>query len=212
VLQEEGKLREAEKLYREALAVEVKLFGKDDYGVGGTLGGLGRTLAGQGRLDEAESLLRQSVVIQREARGDDYLGRIWVLLSFERVLRKQGKLLDAKTALREAIKLFQENHAAYRYRQAQNDIAWRLATYPDPEIRDGRGAVTYAEKAVAATSRANASYLDTLAAAHAEAGDFVKAVAVQKEAMALMRTEAEKQGYTSRLKLYESGLPYREQE
>ena len=129
----------------------------------------------------------------------------------ERVLRKQGKLLDAKTTLRDAIKLFR-NHAADGNRHAQNEIAWLLATYPDPEVRDGCSAVTYAEKAVAATSRANASYLDTLAAAYAEAGDFAKAVTVQKEAIALLRTEKEIQDYSSRLKLYESNTPYRDRE
>jgi len=192
------------------LAMNLKLFGKDDYRVGGALGGLGRTLAKQGRLDEAEPLLRQSVAIQREALGDEHLDRIWGLFNLERVLRKQGKLLDAKTTLRDAIKLFRNHAAAGRH--AQNEIAWLLATYPDPEVRDGRSAVTYAEKAVAATSRANASYLDTLAAAYAEAGDFAKAVTVQKEAMALLRTEKEIQDYASRLKLYESGSPYRERE
>jgi len=72
--------------------------------------------------------------------------------------------------------------------------------------------VAYAEKAVAATGRTDAGCLDTLAAAHAEAGDFAKAAAVQKEAMALLHTEAEKNDYRSRLKLYESGSPYRDTE
>jgi tetratricopeptide (TPR) repeat protein len=186
VLGEEGKLPEAETLSREALAVYLKLLGKDHYRVGAELGGLGRTVAKRGRLDEAEPLLRQSVAIQREALGDDHLDRIWTLFALERVLRKQGKLPEAKTTLRDAIKLLRKHPVGHRL--AQNEIAWLLATYPDPEVRDGRSAVTYAEKAVAATSRANASYLDTLAAAYAEAGDFVKAVTVQTEAIALLDT------------------------
>jgi TPR repeat protein len=93
-----------------------------------------------------------------------------------------------------------------------NNLGWQLATCPHPEARDGRAAVIYAEKAVAATSRTNAFYLDTLAAANAEAGDFVKAVTIQKEAIALSASEAEKNDYASRLKLYESKTPYRQSE
>jgi hypothetical protein len=93
-----------------------------------------------------------------------------------------------------------------------NNWAWLLATCSDPTVRDGHAAVTYAEKIVAATSRTNAGYLDTLAAAYAEAGDFVKAAAVQKEATAFLHTEAEKNDYASRLKLYESSSPYHERE
>jgi hypothetical protein len=55
--------------------------------------------------------------------------------------------------------------------------------------------------------------LDTLAAAHAEAGDFVKAVSVEKEAIGLLtEKKAEKKvidDYTTRLRLYETNAPYR---
>ena len=40
------------------------------------------------------------------------------------------------------------------------------------QLRDGRDAVLFAEKAARATDRKNAEYLDTLAAAYAEAGRF----------------------------------------
>ena len=53
-------------------------------------------------------------------------------------------------------------------------------------------------------------FLDTLAAAYAEAGQYDKAVSVQKEATALLQDEAQKQDYASRLKLYESNTPFRD--
>ena len=52
--------------------------------------------------------------------------------------------------------------------------------------------------------------LDTLAAAYAEAGQFDSAVNAQKEAMALLQDEERKKDFSTRLKLYESGTPYRE--
>jgi TPR repeat protein len=91
-----------------------------------------------------------------------------------------------------------------------NNLAWLLATSPHPEERNGREAVDYAEKAVAATSRTNAAYLDTLAAAYAETGDFAKAVTIQKEALALCNDESLKKELIFHLKLYESKKPCRE--
>jgi len=97
-----------------------------------------------------------------------------------------------------------------------NSMAWALATSPDPELRNGPGAVRYAEQA--ANSEAfvgNPSFLDTLAAAYAEAGRFEEAVATMLKAI----EGADKAGrspeaigeYRKRLALYESGQPYHEE-
>ena len=94
---------------------------------------------------------------------------------------------------------------------AQNNLAWALATSTNANLRNGSLAVDFAEKAVSATRRADASFLDTLAAAHAETGDFAEAVAIQKEALALLREPGAKQDYTSRLRLYQANTPYREE-
>jgi tetratricopeptide (TPR) repeat protein len=95
---------------------------------------------------------------------------------------------------------------------AQNGFAWMLATSTNASLRNSPLAVTFAEKAVTATRRSDASFLDTLATAYAEAGDFEKAVSIQNEAVALLKDTASKQDYTSRLRLYEAKTPYREAE
>jgi hypothetical protein len=79
-------------------------------------------------------------------------------------------------------------------------------------MRDGPRAVVLAGRAVTATIPKYGPYLDTLAAAYAEAGQFAEAVRVQKEAVALLRADEEKtaNAYVSRLKLYESNCPFRE--
>jgi tetratricopeptide (TPR) repeat protein len=91
-----------------------------------------------------------------------------------------------------------------------NRLAWFLATCSDSAIRDGRRAVGYAEMAVAKTDRKDPGYLDTLAAAYAEAGEFAKAADVQREAIRLCQDDKTKDDLTARLKLYESNTPYRE--
>ena len=70
-------------------------------------------------------------------------------------------------------------------------------------------AVVFAEKAVAATNRKNPAHLDTLAASYAEVGQFEKAVSTEQEAIALLQTEAEKNDYRRRVKLFEAKAPYR---
>jgi TPR repeat protein len=88
-------------------------------------------------------------------------------------------------------------------------LARILATSENAAIRDGPNAVVFAEKAVAATNRKDPRSLDTLAAAYAEASQFEKAVSTEQEAIALLRTEAGKNDYGTRLKLYETRVPYR---
>jgi hypothetical protein len=69
--------------------------------------------------------------------------------------------------------------------------------------------VVFAEKAVAVTNRKTPADLDTLAAAYAETGQFDKAVSTEKEAIALLQSETEKNDYKARLKLFEGHMPYR---
>ena len=137
--------------------------------------------------------------------------RGYLLARLASVLRKQDKLAEANATFREAAEAFRKPaDAGEPYHQ--DGLAWLLATCLDSEIRDGRTAVSYAEQAVTATRRSNALYLDTLAAAYAEFGDFTKAITVEKESIASNKDERLNQGMASRLKLYETGLPYRDNE
>jgi WD40 repeat protein/tetratricopeptide (TPR) repeat protein len=94
-----------------------------------------------------------------------------------------------------------------------NSLAWLWATCPEEKYRNGTKAIEYATKACELATWENASYVDTLAAAYAEAGDFTSAVKWQKKAIELIteKNPAEwRLEFQERLKLYESGKPYRE--
>lgn len=69
------------------------------------------------------------------------------------------------------------------YDPSRNNMAWVLATCPDPKHRDGRRSLRLAREHVYEYGEATANTLDTLAAAYAEAGDFVTAVEVQQRAI-----------------------------
>ena len=75
-------------------------------------------------------------------------------------------------------------------------------------MRNGKKAVQAAVKACELTNWNDHMILDTLAAAHAEAGDFDSAVKWQTKAISLAKTEAEKAEYRTRLKLYQDKKPF----
>jgi tetratricopeptide (TPR) repeat protein len=92
---------------------------------------------------------------------------------------------------------------------ALNDLAWLLSTSPEDSIRNGARAVELATQACALARDRNADYLDTLAAALAEQGDFAGAVAKAEAAIALAPDEA-KGSIQQRLAQYQQQQPYRE--
>jgi Tfp pilus assembly protein PilF len=64
---------------------------------------------------------------------------------------------------------------------AMNNLAWFLATAPEPESRDPARAVELAKQAVAKTKSANCS--NTLGVAYYRAGDWRAAIAALEESM-----------------------------
>lgn len=71
-----------------------------------------------------------------------------------------------------------------------NDAAWMTATSADPAAHDGDFAVAMAAAACKVRGWGNASMLDTLAAAYALRGDFVRAVSWQQVALRLCRVQS----------------------
>jgi len=93
-----------------------------------------------------------------------------------------------------------------------NNLAFALATLPLAELRNGPRAVELAERLVSLTA-GNPSYLDTLAAAYAEAERFDDAVRTQEGAIKLLRQAGATQAiskFETRLRLYKNRQPYRE--
>ena len=98
-------------------------------------------------------------------------------------------------------------------RSAANNLAWLLATCPRDDLRRGAEALELAERVCRDPSPPQPAFLDSLAAAYAELGQFDRAAAVVEQAidLALLRKEdALAERLRQRRELYRQGRPYRE--
>jgi protein O-mannosyl-transferase len=118
-------------------------------------------------------------------------------------LASQSKFKAAASSYAEALRLNSN------YAQAYNNLALIMATCPEASCRDGGKAVKLASRACELTKWKSSEFLDTLAAAYAEAGDFDAAVHWQMRAIEFLRNERQQNDYRSRLVLYQAKIPYR---
>jgi hypothetical protein len=88
--------------------------------------------------------------------------------------------------------------------------AWLRATCLDRNFRDGKKAVSDARIACTATIWRDADFIDTMAAAAAETGDFDAAVRYQEQVLAKKLSPEVRSGAVRRLALYKQRKPYRE--
>ncbi len=128
-----------------------------------------------------------------DAMAYRYRGSMWAL---------DGNFAEAVADYHAALELEPGNS------HVLSSLAWLHATCPAREFRNGALAVDCATKACTLTQFKAWNQLGTLAAAHAEAGDFAAAVKWARQSLELA-PESEKPGCARRLNLYDTGLPFR---
>ena len=89
-----------------------------------------------------------------------------------------------------------------------NQLGWIWATAPDPDVRNGKQAKECATRACELSEWQEAGYLDTLAAACAECGEFDDAVRWQKKAADVADPDGA-DDYLGRVEQYEDHKPHR---
>ena len=186
-----GRLDEAVAHYRRALEIT-----PNDSQV---YNNLGDALVRQGRFDEAISQFRQALVIDPDAAA--------VHCNLGNVLAGQRRFHEAIAHWREALRAQPDNVPLLL------QVAWVLATSPEPAVRSGGHAVALAERAAKLVRTPTPALLDVLAAAYAEAGRFSEAAQTARQALAMIPEQtnaAAGDALRTRLKLYEAGAAFRE--
>jgi tetratricopeptide (TPR) repeat protein/mono/diheme cytochrome c family protein len=116
-------------------------------------------------------------------------------------------ILAAEAAIREAIVHYRlALQSNPNLLEALTDLAWILATSPDAALREPAEALRLAERAAGLTNRKSVRALDTLAAAHAAAGQIEQAIAAEQAAIALAEAAGNAELVTelrARLDLYQ---------
>jgi TPR repeat protein len=101
-------------------------------------------------------------------------------------------LLDSPETQEEGLRWL-EKAAETNLPSAFNNLAWHYATAPKASDRNGFEALRLAQKANELTAHGSAIFLDTLAAAHAELGQWDKALEAQKQALTKLKPEQTKE-------------------
>jgi hypothetical protein len=93
--------------------------------------------------------------------------------------------------------------------EGYNDLAWLLATSPNGALRDGKQAEKLATKACQLTVWSNPNFIDTLAAACAEAGEFDDALKWENYSLSRSNiTQEETLQGKGHLTLFQAHRPY----
>jgi tetratricopeptide (TPR) repeat protein len=174
---------------------------------------LGRAQAALDQPDSAVKTLRRTL----ELKPEDAEARVELGRSLWRLARHA----EAIEALRAALRAAPDDAGAAR------ELAWALATCPREELRDGAQALDIARRLTEGAGARNPRLLDILAAAQAETGDLAGAARTMRASLDLVegvlsvlpagqhaaerqRIEEFRRGAQARLRLYESGRPYRD--
>jgi tetratricopeptide (TPR) repeat protein len=127
-----------------------------------------------------------------------------------------AKTLNRLGRGQEAVKFLESYLQTYPRRDDIADqLAWLLATHPDPLVRNSQKAALIAERLSQSSGHRNRFALDTLAAAYAADGNFRKASETAIKALHLAKSSNDKQHATviqSRLTLYQNRQPFRQEQ
>jgi tetratricopeptide (TPR) repeat protein len=103
LLRKKGDLTQAERLYRQALAIQQKGLPPDDPAFADTLNNLGALLNLEGRYDEAEPLLRRALAIDEKTLGPDDPQVATDLTNLASLLQNKGNKTSAESMYRRAL-------------------------------------------------------------------------------------------------------------
>jgi tetratricopeptide (TPR) repeat protein len=189
VLMKQGQVEEAARHFTDAAEIDPLLADARD--------SLGTALQRQGKLPEAMACYRQAVALKPEHAP--------YRCNLALALQEAGRTEEADAEFRRALRIDP------RWPFLANQTAWKLATAPEAQSRDGFTALRLARQSCYVAGDAHPAPLDTLAAAYAEAGLFDQAVEVARRAAELADSRGQNDlasQIRERSRLYEKRQPF----
>src|SRR6266550_1888596 len=153
----------------------------------------------KGEIDAAISHCRAALLIQPE-NADAHT-------NLAIALDEKGQTAEAVQNYEKALEISPQSVSAL------TNLAWLLATCSNASFRNGTKAIELAGEADQLSGGTNTLVLRALAAAHAESGQFGKAIEIARTAMQVARTQGDNSlagALQQEIALYELALPYRE--
>src|SRR5262245_7264882 len=191
-LRRAGRTAEAESRFRDVLRLKP---GDVD-----ALSQLGTLLAARGEVGQAIELARTAVALAPlDARAHFILAMA--------LLQSGGAGSEVIAHLRDAVRYGPDRA------DACNQLAWLLATSPDPALLDPGEALRLSNRAVELTGRQDPNVLDTRAAAEAAAGRFDRAAETARDAARLaarLQADSLSLSIEKRMTMYQRGIRYTE--
>ncbi len=158
---------------------------------------LGTALRQRGRVDEAITHYQEALQIMPDNES--------VHFNLARASYQKGKVDQAIAQFQLALQIEPADM------EAQNNLAWLLATCPQASLRNGDKAVQLARQANELAGGKNPVILGTLAAAFAETGRFPEATETAQRALHLAEAQSNIRlagQLQFEMKLYQAGSPY----
>jgi tetratricopeptide (TPR) repeat protein len=187
-----GQVAEEERACHEAVAAARSLVADfpgvpawRDFATANSAMGIAEMLEDLGKDREAEGLYRmamtgqESLMREYPAVGRYQAGVLAARRCLGEVLWDTGRRAEAQEEFRRLLDLAGRSDPDVL--EAQFELAWFLATAPDPGLRDGRRAVTVAQRLVEREPH-NVDYRKALGAAYYAAGDWRAAIPALEEA------------------------------
>jgi tetratricopeptide (TPR) repeat protein len=158
---------------------------------------LGNALFRKGNVDGAILQYQQALQLNPDyAKACNNLGF---------ALLQKGNVAEAISHYQKALQINPD------FADAENNLAWLLATSPQASLRNGSQAVQLARRANQLAGDGNPIFLDTLAAAFAESGQFPEAVETAQRALQLAETQSNTalaDAIRLQLNFYQTGVPF----
>ncbi|MXX75740.1 MAG: tetratricopeptide repeat protein [Holophagales bacterium] len=165
---------------------------------------LGRLLGQQERFAEAAGHFARALV-QDPSNSGWHRDRAMALLLARRYAAARGALTSARRTLANS-----SSETAAAIDHLDTLLARLLAASPDAQVRDGREALTIAQRLM--TDRPSIEHAETVAMALAEIGEFERAAELQRQLIAEVERQGARptNGQQLRLESYLAGEPVRE--